>query len=44
VPQVVVISLVRSNAQGKVGTLLRDWRRINVALTRCARSGRFCCL
>jgi DNA replication ATP-dependent helicase Dna2 len=35
--EIVVISLVRSNDQGNVGDLLRDWRRINVAFTR-ARS------
>ncbi|KAF8326832.1 AAA domain-containing protein [Cantharellus anzutake] len=33
----VIISMVRSNDQGNTGDLLRDWRRINVALTR-ARS------
>jgi DNA replication ATP-dependent helicase Dna2 len=32
--EVVVISLVRSNDNGEVGQLLRDWRRINVAFTR----------
>ncbi|KAJ3013117.1 Tripartite DNA replication factor [Thoreauomyces humboldtii] len=30
----VVISLVRSNKNGNVGHLLKDWSRINVALTR----------
>lgn len=30
----VIISLVRNNDTGNVGDLLRDWRRINVALTR----------
>lgn len=30
----VIISLVRNNGTGNVGDLLRDWRRINVALTR----------
>jgi DNA replication ATP-dependent helicase Dna2 len=35
--EIIVISLVRSNDQGNVGDLLRDWRRINVAFTR-ARS------
>ncbi len=30
----VVLSLVRSNAEGHVGRVLQDWRRINVALTR----------
>jgi len=32
--EVVVLSLVRSNESGNVGELLRDWRRVNVALTR----------
>ena len=31
---VVVLSLVRSNEAGNVGDLLKDWRRLNVALTR----------
>lgn len=30
----VVISLVRSNPERKVGDLLREWRRVNVAITR----------
>jgi len=30
----VILSLVRSNAQGNAGRLLSDWQRINVALTR----------
>ena len=30
----MVLSLVRSNAHGAVGNLLRDWRRVNVAMTR----------
>jgi len=30
----VILSLVRSNEQRDVGTLLADWRRLNVALTR----------
>lgn len=33
----VIISLVRSNPQHQVGTLLEDWRRINVAFTRAKR-------
>lgn len=33
----IIISLVRSNAEGNIGDLLKDWRRINVAFTR-ARS------
>eukprot|EP00736_Rhodelphis_marinus_P010559 Rmarinus@m.29999 len=32
--QAVVVSFVRANTGAKVGPLLRDWRRINVALTR----------
>ena len=32
--EVVVLSLVRSNDSGNVGDLLKDWRRVNVALTR----------
>ncbi|OQO05084.1 hypothetical protein B0A48_08104 [Cryoendolithus antarcticus] len=35
--EVMILSFVRSNSQHEVGELLRDWRRINVALTR-ARS------
>lgn len=31
---VMLLSLVRSNSHGSVGTLLRDWRRVNVAITR----------
>ena len=31
---VVILSLVRSNTQGRIGTLLSDWRRLNVALSR----------
>ena len=31
---IVIFSFVRSNAEGSVGSLLRDWRRINVAITR----------
>lgn len=33
----IIISLVRSNNDRKVGELLKDWRRVNVAVTR-ARS------
>lgn len=33
----IIISLVRSNKDQKAGDLIRDWRRVNVALTR-ARS------
>ena len=29
-----MISFVRSNDAGHVGALLKDWRRINVAITR----------
>ena len=32
--EVVVLSLVRSNDSGQIGDLLKDWRRVNVALTR----------
>lgn len=32
--EVVVLSLVRSNEKQNVGDLLKDWRRVNVALTR----------
>jgi DNA replication ATP-dependent helicase Dna2 len=31
---VMLLSLVRSNSHCSVGTLLRDWRRVNVAITR----------
>ncbi|KAJ2308851.1 DNA replication endonuclease-helicase Dna2 [Coemansia sp. RSA 2706] len=31
---VIVVSWVRSNSAGAIGELLRDWRRINVAITR----------
>ena len=34
---IVLISLVRSNAQCVAGKLLADWRRINVAVTRAQR-------
>lgn len=30
----VIISLVRNNSAGNAGDLLRDWRRLNVAVTR----------
>ena len=30
-------SLVRSNPDGHVGSLLTDWRRLNVAMTRAQR-------
>eukprot|EP00871_Galdieria_phlegrea_P001265 jgi/Galph1/2139/GphlegSOOS_G817.1 len=30
----MILSFVRSNEQHKIGSLLRDWRRLNVALTR----------
>ncbi|GAB5359847.1 hypothetical protein AAMO2058_000577200 [Amorphochlora amoebiformis] len=33
----IVISLVRSNHNREVGKLLRDWRRINVAITRAKK-------
>jgi superfamily I DNA and/or RNA helicase len=31
---VILMSYVRSNAEGNVGNLLADWQRLNVALTR----------
>lgn len=34
---VIILSLARSNDRGVVGDLLKDWRRVNVAVTR-ARS------
>lgn len=30
----IVVSLVRSNNEQRVGDLLKDWRRLNVAFTR----------
>lgn len=30
----IIISLVRSNNENKVGDLLKEWRRVNVAITR----------
>jgi DNA replication ATP-dependent helicase Dna2 len=30
----IILSLVRSNPKGQVGRLLKDFRRLNVALTR----------
>jgi len=37
--EVIILSTVKSCADGKdsVGNLLRDWRRINVAITRCVQ-------
>lgn len=32
--EVVILSCVRSNSEKMVGDLLRDWRRVNVAITR----------
>lgn len=32
--EIVILSCVRSNVDNHVGDLLRDWRRVNVALTR----------
>jgi DNA replication ATP-dependent helicase Dna2 len=32
--EVIIMSCVRSNSERKVGDLLRDWRRVNVAFTR----------
>ncbi|ORX38549.1 AAA domain-domain-containing protein, partial [Kockovaella imperatae] len=33
----ILISLVRSNKDGNIGDLLKDWRRINVSFTRAKR-------
>jgi len=33
----IVLSLVRSNSAGATGSLLSEWRRINVALTRARK-------
>ena len=33
----IILSLVKSNPAGSAGQLLRDWRRVNVALTRAKR-------
>jgi len=33
----IIISLVRSNQNQNIGDLLRDWRRVNVALTRARK-------
>lgn len=33
----VIVSFVRSNVSRNVGTLLKDWRRINVAFTRAKK-------
>ena len=35
--EAVVLSIVRRNADRNVGSLLRDWRRINVAVTRAKK-------
>lgn len=35
--EVIIVSFVRSNNKGKVGRLLEDKRRINVAITRSKR-------
>ena len=32
--EVVLVSFVRSNETGEVGELLKDWRRVNVSITR----------
>ncbi|XP_021436666.2 DNA replication ATP-dependent helicase/nuclease DNA2 [Oncorhynchus mykiss] len=31
---VIIVSFVRSNLEGNLGELLKDWRRLNVAITR----------
>lgn len=33
----VFVSLVRANAQGDTGDLVRDWRRLCVAMTRARK-------
>jgi hypothetical protein len=38
----ILLSLVRSNEQRECGTLLTDWRRINVAVTRARCKVRDC--
>lgn len=35
--EVIIISLVRSNPEGHVGDLIKDWKRINVAFTRAKK-------
>jgi hypothetical protein len=32
------VSFVKSNSEGNIGELLKDWRRLNVALTRARKS------
>lgn len=32
--EVIILSCVRSNTDGNIGELLKDWRRVNVAITR----------
>lgn len=34
---VIIVSFVRSNEANEVGELLRDWRRVNVSITRAKR-------
>ncbi|EGO00519.1 hypothetical protein SERLA73DRAFT_178352, partial [Serpula lacrymans var. lacrymans S7.3] len=33
----VIVSMVRSNENGQIGELIKDWRRLNVAFTRARK-------